>query len=99
MGVQGGAEGPGHSVPLTLAVPLVYEQLVALLAAALEAAHRVPADVVTAAVVEPALVDVWWGQGTPKGHTLAGMLGQESPVLPSGCCPRHGGQWRKPFGL
>lgn len=56
--------GPGHSLPLTLAVPLVYEQLVALLAAALEAAHRVPADVVTAAVVEPALVNVWWGQGT-----------------------------------
>lgn len=57
--------GSGHSLPLTLAVPLVYEQLVALLAAALEAAHRVPADVVTATVVESALVNVWWRQGTP----------------------------------
>lgn len=53
---------------LTLAVPLVDEQLVALLAAALEAAHRVPADVVATPVVEPALVDVWWGQDgdTPR---------------------------------
>lgn len=50
--------------PLTLAAPLVDEQLVALLAAALKAAHRVPADVVAAAVVEPALVDVWRGWDT-----------------------------------
>lgn len=62
---RGAGRGAGvPAAPLTLAVPLVDEQLVALLAAALEAAHRVPADVVAAAVVEPALVDVWWGQGT-----------------------------------
>lgn len=84
-GAQGGAgQGPGHSLPLTLAVPLVYEQLVALLAAALEAAHCVPADVVTATVVEPALVNVWWGQGTPV-TPWDGIPGQESSELPSGC--------------
>lgn len=44
--------------PPTLAGPLVGQQLVALLAAALEASHRVPAHVVTSAVVEAALVDV-----------------------------------------
>lgn len=49
-----------------MAVPLVDEQFVALLAAALEAAHRVPADVVAAAVVEPALVDVWGGGGEDR---------------------------------
>lgn len=41
-----------------MAGPLVGQQLVALLAAALEAAHRVPTNVVTPAVVEAALVDV-----------------------------------------
>jgi len=43
---------------LTLTGPLVGQQLVTLLAAALEAADRVAAHVVAAAVVEPALVDI-----------------------------------------
>lgn len=43
---------------LTLAAPLIDEELVALLAAALEAAHGVAANVVTAPVVQAALVYV-----------------------------------------
>lgn len=44
---------------LTLASPLVCEQLVALLAAAFEGADRVAAEVITAAVVFLAFIDVW----------------------------------------
>lgn len=43
---------------LTLARPLVCQQLVALLAATLKAAHGVSAEVVAASVVHQALVDV-----------------------------------------
>ena len=53
---RGFSLGPGL---LTLAVPLVDEKLIALLAAAFEAAHRVAANVVTAPVVQAALIYVW----------------------------------------
>ena len=43
---------------LTLACPLVRQELVALLAAAFKAAHGVSAEVVAASVVHQALVDV-----------------------------------------
>lgn len=43
---------------LTLAVPLIDEELIALLAAALKAAHGVAANVVTAPIVQAALVYV-----------------------------------------
>lgn len=73
--------------PLTLAVPLVDEQFVALLAAALEAANRVPADVVAATVVEPALVNVCGdrGHGTLQLGRSAGRAGS-SPLdsVPTG---------------
>lgn len=42
-----------------MACALVGEQLVAFLAAAIEGAHRVPAEVIAAAVVLLAFVDVW----------------------------------------
>lgn len=41
-----------------MARPLVRQQLVALLAAAFEAAHGVSAEVVAASIVHEALVDV-----------------------------------------
>lgn len=44
---------------LTLACPFVRQELVAFLAAALEGAHCVPAEVIAAAVVLQALVNVW----------------------------------------
>lgn len=44
-----------------LAVPLIDEKLIALLAAAFKAAHRVAANVVTATVVQAALVYVFAG--------------------------------------
>lgn len=44
---------------LTLAVPFIDEKLIALLAAAFEAAHCVAANVVTAPVVQATLVYVW----------------------------------------
>lgn len=43
---------------LTLARPFVGEQLVAFVTAALEGAHRVPAELITAAVVFLAFVNV-----------------------------------------
>lgn len=43
---------------LTLACPFISEQFVAFLAAAFEGAHRVPAEVIAAAVVLQAFVDV-----------------------------------------
>lgn len=43
---------------LTLAVPLIDEKLIALLAAAFEAAHCVAANVVTAPIVQAALIYV-----------------------------------------
>lgn len=61
-----------HGVGLTLARPLVGQQLVALPAAALEAAHGVAAEVVTAPVVGQALVDVC---GAPSGQGEASGLG------------------------
>lgn len=42
----------------TLTGPLVGQQLVAFLAAALETAHRVSTHMITSAVVEAALVDI-----------------------------------------
>lgn len=44
---------------LTLARPFVGQKFVALLAAALEGAHCVPAEVIAAAVVLQAFVNVW----------------------------------------
>lgn len=43
----------------TLTSPLVGQQLVAFFAAALEAAHRIPAHVIATAVVEAALVNIF----------------------------------------
>lgn len=75
---------------LTLAVPLIDEKLIALLAAAFKAAHRVAANVVTATVVQAALVYVW-GHRT-KGRESKVMLeagdDKETRSLPS--CQRHG---------
>lgn len=44
---------------LTLACPFISEQFVAFLAAAFEGAHCVPAEVITAAIVLQAFIDVW----------------------------------------
>ena len=43
---------------LTLACPFISEQFVAFLAAAFKGAHCVPAEVITAAIVLQAFVDV-----------------------------------------
>lgn len=59
-----------------LAGPLIGQQLVALFAAALETAHRVPAHMVTPPVVQATLVDVFAGlavrlQGEAHGAAAA----------------------------
>lgn len=51
---------------LTLAVPLIDEKLIALLAAAFEAAHCVAANVVTAPIVQAALIYVWGGRAKER---------------------------------
>lgn len=57
-----------HPSPLTLAVPLVDEKLIALLAAAFKAAHCVAANVVTASIVQAALVYVWASRTKQNGR-------------------------------
>lgn len=89
-------QGAGVLPPLTLAVPLVDEQFVAFLAAALEAAHRVPADVVAATIVEPALVDVWGGQGARITPWLGCSAGRAGSFPPS---PPGDDKQRRPFGF
>lgn len=42
-----------------MAVSLINKKLIALLAAAFEAAHRVAANVITAPIVQAALIYVW----------------------------------------
>lgn len=56
----------------TLTRPLIGQKLVAFLAAALEASHRISTHVIAAAVVEAALVDIF--KQRPK-HTLSTHTG------------------------
>lgn len=73
-----GWPGEGKGAPrgcgrLTLARPLIGQQLVALPAAALEAAHGVPAEVVAAPVVDQALIDVCRAGRVGRGGEESGL--------------------------
>ena len=91
-----GREAPRGRGRLTLARPLIGQQLVALPAAALEAAHGVPAEVVAAPVVDQALIDVcgagWGGVGEESGLGPPGAGRTEARSCPSltAHCPPGG---------
>ena len=93
---RGAPRGRGR---LTLACPLIGQQLVALPAAALEAAHGVPAEVVTAPVVDQALIDVCgagWGGGR-RGEWAGAPGGRQDrgpePPFPNCPLPTRGLLW------
>lgn len=95
---------PGAHGRLTLARPLIGQQLVALPAATLEAAHGVAAEVVTASVVGQALVDVCGDQaGGARRVGLATRWGDSSSRLLTADGPpsEHGerGAWLTAVGV
>lgn len=55
---------------LTLAIPLIDEKLIALLAAAFKAAHCVAANVVTTPIVQAALIYVWGSRTKRKSKVI-----------------------------
>lgn len=66
---RSGSRSCSAASSLTLTCPFIRQKFVAFLAAALEGAHRIPAEVVAAAVVLQAFVNVWEREKKKKKQT------------------------------